>query len=107
MGECSPPSVGESGLNQIEGAAQEMFESSFTQPAVDLGNFVQSMNLFSVSMHLTNKIMAICPLQTADISNLPEAMTQDLSYMVPTNDMGQSSVLASYGDDSGDRSSLG
>ncbi|AWP20591.1 putative Golgi reassembly-stacking protein 1-like isoform 2 [Scophthalmus maximus] len=77
VGECSPPSVGESGLNQIEGAAQEMFESSFTQPAVDL-----------------------------DISNLPEAMTQDLSYMVPTNDMGQSSVLASYGDDSGDRSSL-
>lgn len=37
-----------------------------------------------------------------DISNIPEAVTPD---MVSTNDMG--SMLANYGDDSGDQCSLG
>lgn len=43
----------------------------------------------------------------ADISNIPEAMTPDLSDMVSANDMGQSSMFANYGDDSGDQCSLG
>uniref|UniRef100_A0A4W6D962 Golgi reassembly stacking protein 1 n=1 Tax=Lates calcarifer TaxID=8187 RepID=A0A4W6D962_LATCA len=55
----------------------------------------------------SHKIMDICSLQIADISNIPEAMTPDLSDMVSTSDMGQSSMCANYGDDSGDQCSLG
>ncbi|GAA6215015.1 Golgi reassembly-stacking protein 2-like [Lates japonicus] len=75
--ECSPSSVSEIGLNQIEGAVQDLFVTSPTQPPVDF-----------------------------DISNIPEAMTPDLSDMVSTSDMGQSSMCANYGDDSGDQCSL-
>ncbi|XP_051266556.1 Golgi reassembly-stacking protein 1 [Dicentrarchus labrax] len=74
---CSPSSVSEIDLNQIKGAAQDLCVISPTQPAVDL-----------------------------DISNIPEAMTPDLSDMVSTSDMGQSSMFANYGDDSGDQCSL-
>ncbi len=49
----------------------------------------------------------MCPLWVAEISSIPEAMTPDLSDMVSTNDIGQSSMLANYGDDSGDQCSLG
>ncbi|XP_044032552.1 Golgi reassembly-stacking protein 2-like isoform X2 [Siniperca chuatsi] len=73
----SPSSVSEIDLNQIEGAVQDLCVTSPTQPAVDL-----------------------------DISNIPEALTPDLSDMVSTNDMGQSSMFANYGDDSGDQCSL-
>ncbi|XP_040921875.1 Golgi reassembly-stacking protein 1-like [Toxotes jaculatrix] len=75
--ECSPSSVSETGLNQIEGAVQDLFVTSPTQPAVDL-----------------------------DTSNIPETMTPDLSDMVSTNDMGQSSMLANYGDDTHDQCSM-
>ncbi|XP_018529302.1 Golgi reassembly-stacking protein 2 [Lates calcarifer] len=75
--ECSPSSVSEIGLNQIEGAVQDLCVTSPTQPPVDF-----------------------------DISNIPEAMTPDLSDMVSTSDMGQSSMCANYGDDSGDQCSL-
>lgn len=73
---CSPSS--EIDLNQIEGAVQDLCLPSPTLPTVDL-----------------------------DISNLTEkAMTPDLSDTVSTNDVGQSSMLANYGDDSGDQCSL-
>ncbi|XP_073344422.1 Golgi reassembly-stacking protein 1-like [Pagrus major] len=74
---CSPSNVSKVDLNQIEGAVQDLCVTSPTQPAVDL-----------------------------DISNIPEAMTPDLSDMVSTNDIGQSSMFANYGDDSGDQCSL-
>lgn len=46
-------------------------------------------------------------MRMADISNIPEAITPDLSDMVSTSDMGHSSMFANYGDDSGDQCSLG
>ncbi|XP_034998811.1 Golgi reassembly-stacking protein 1 [Hippoglossus stenolepis] len=77
VGECSPSTVSKMDLNQTEEAAEEMIVTSTTQPAADL-----------------------------DFSNLPEAMTPDLSDMVSTNDVGQSSMLANYGDESGYQCSL-
>lgn len=74
---CSPSNVSEIDLKQIEGAVHDLCVTSPTQPAVDL-----------------------------DISNIPEAMTPDLSDMISTNDMSQSSMFANYGDDSGDQCSL-
>ncbi len=71
------------------------------------------MHLFSVSdlvdmlYVFTHNKKDICPLWIADISSIPEAMMPDLSDMVSTNDMGQSSMFANYGDDSGDQYSLG
>lgn len=50
--------------------------------------------------------MDICFIQIVDISSIPETMTPDLD-MVSTHDVGQSSMFASYGDDSGDLCSLG
>ncbi|XP_059182963.1 Golgi reassembly-stacking protein 1-like [Centropristis striata] len=69
---CSPSSVSEIVLNQVEEAVQDLFVPVPTQPAVDF-----------------------------DISNIPEAMTPDSTY-----DLGQSSMFANYGDDSGDQRSL-
>ncbi|KAM6908454.1 Golgi reassembly-stacking protein 1-like [Lycodopsis pacificus] len=43
------------------------------------------------------------PAVDLDISNIPKAMTPDFS---DTSDMGQSSMFANYGDDSGDQCSL-
>ncbi|XP_019943380.2 Golgi reassembly-stacking protein 2-like [Paralichthys olivaceus] len=77
VGECSPSAVSDTGLNQTEEVAKEMIVTSTTLPAADL-----------------------------DISDLPEAMTPDLSDMASTNDMGQSSMLANYGDESGYQCSL-
>ncbi|XP_036935659.1 Golgi reassembly-stacking protein 1-like [Acanthopagrus latus] len=74
---CSPSNVSKVDLNQIEGAVQDLCVTSPTQAAADF-----------------------------DISNIPEAMTPDLSDMVSTNDIGQSSMFANYGDDSGDQCSL-
>ncbi|XP_068588461.1 Golgi reassembly-stacking protein 1-like [Cebidichthys violaceus] len=74
---CSPSIVSETDFSQIEGAVQDMPVPSSTQPAVDL-----------------------------DISNVPKAMTPDLSDTVSTSDMGQSSMFANYGDNSGDQCSL-
>ncbi|XP_030254884.1 Golgi reassembly-stacking protein 1-like [Sparus aurata] len=74
---CSPSNISKVDLNQIEGAVQDLCVTSPTQAAVDF-----------------------------DISNIPEAMTPDLSDMVSTNDIGQSSMFANYGDDSGDQCSL-
>ncbi|XP_060949566.1 Golgi reassembly-stacking protein 1-like [Limanda limanda] len=76
------PSVGECSYSTVSEtdlnqAAQEMTVTSTTQPAEDL-----------------------------DTSNSPEAMTPDLSEMVSTNDVGQSSMLANYGDESGYQCSL-
>ena len=51
--------------------------------------------------------MTIYSLKITDISDLPEAVTPDLTDMVSTNDMGQSSMLANYGDESGCQCSLG
>ncbi|XP_078136811.1 uncharacterized protein LOC144537180 isoform X4 [Sander vitreus] len=73
----SPSSISEIDLHQVKGAVQDLCVSSSTQLAVDL-----------------------------DISNTTEAMTQDLSDMVSTNDMGQSSMFVNYGDDSGDQCSF-
>ncbi|TDG97267.1 hypothetical protein EPR50_G00224990 [Perca flavescens] len=73
----SPSSIGEIDLHQVEGAVKDLCVSSSTQLAVDL-----------------------------DISNTTEAMTPDLSDMVSTNDMGQSSMFVNYGDDSGDQCSF-
>ncbi|XP_070709115.1 Golgi reassembly-stacking protein 1-like isoform X2 [Pempheris klunzingeri] len=73
----SPSSVSERDVNQIKGAVQDLCVTSPTQPAVDL-----------------------------DVSAIPEAMTPDLSGMVSSNDMGQSSMFANYGDDSGDQCSF-
>ncbi|XP_062235749.1 Golgi reassembly-stacking protein 1-like [Platichthys flesus] len=77
VGECSHSTVSETDLNQTEEAAEEMTVTSTTQPAADL-----------------------------DIFDLPEPMTPDLSDMVSTNDVGQSSMLANYGDESGYQCSL-
>ncbi|XP_034415462.1 Golgi reassembly-stacking protein 1-like isoform X2 [Cyclopterus lumpus] len=74
---CSPSSVREIDLNQIEEALQDMCVPSSIQPDVDI-----------------------------DISNIPKAITPDLSDAVSTNDMGQSSLLVNYGDDSGDQCSF-
>ncbi|XP_023263645.1 Golgi reassembly-stacking protein 1-like [Seriola lalandi dorsalis] len=75
--ECSLSSVSETSLNESKGFVQDLFVTSPTQPAVDI-----------------------------DISNIPEARTPDLSDMVSSNDMDQTSMLANYGDDSGDQCSL-
>ncbi|CAB1422568.1 unnamed protein product [Pleuronectes platessa] len=77
VGESSHSTVSETDLNQTEEVAEEMIVTSATQPAADL-----------------------------DIFDLPEAMTPDLSDMVSTNDVGQSSMLANYGDESGYQCSL-
>ncbi|XP_045924358.1 Golgi reassembly-stacking protein 1-like isoform X2 [Micropterus dolomieu] len=71
---CSPSSVSQIDLNQIKDAVQDLCVTSPSEPTVDL-----------------------------DISNISEALTPDLSDMVSTNDMGQSSMFANYGDDSGDQ----
>uniref|UniRef100_UPI0037E8177D Golgi reassembly-stacking protein 1-like n=1 Tax=Semicossyphus pulcher TaxID=241346 RepID=UPI0037E8177D len=76
VAELSPSSISEIDLNQME-ALQDSCVTSPTQPAAVL-----------------------------DISSTPEAMTPDLSDMVSTNDVGQSSMFANYGDDSCDQSSL-
>ncbi|TKS87696.1 Golgi reassembly-stacking protein 1 [Collichthys lucidus] len=74
----SPSSDSGIDFNQIEGDVQDLCVTSPTQQhAVDL-----------------------------DISNISEAMTPDLSDMVSANDIGQSSMFANYGDDSGDQCSL-
>lgn len=71
------------------------------------------MNLFSVSnlidcaVYSYSKIMGICSMQIVDSSDIPEAMTPDMSDMVSILDVGQSSMTAHYGDDSGDQCSLG
>lgn len=75
MAACSPSSVSQIDLNQIKDAVQDLCVTSPSEPTVDL----------------------------ADISNISEALTPDLSDMVSTNDMGQSSMFANYGDDSGDQ----
>ncbi|CAK6972062.1 Golgi reassembly-stacking protein 1-like [Scomber scombrus] len=72
-----PTGVNETGLNQIEGAVQELCVTSPTQSALDF-----------------------------DISNISEAVTPDLSDMVSTNDIGYSSMFANYGDDTCDQFSL-
>lgn len=64
-------------------------------------------DLFDILYVFTQNKKDICPLWIADISSIPEAMTPDLSDMVSTSDMGQSSMFANYGDDSGDQCSLG
>lgn len=46
-------------------------------------------------------------MQIADISDIPEAKTPDLSDMVSSNDAAQTSMHANYGDDTGDQCSLG
>ncbi|KAK9527694.1 hypothetical protein VZT92_014234 [Zoarces viviparus] len=74
---CSHSIISEIDLSQIEGAVQGMRVPSSPQPAVDL-----------------------------DISNIPKAMTPDFSDTVSTSDMGQSSMFANYGDDSGDQCSF-
>lgn len=74
MAACSPSSVSQIDLNQIKDAVQDLCVTSPSEPTVDL-----------------------------DISNISEALTPDLSDMVSTNDMGQSSMFANYGDDSGDQ----
>lgn len=51
--------------------------------------------------------MLICLLLNADCTNIPEAATPDLSDMVSSNDIGQSSMLANYSVGSGDQGSLG
>ncbi|KAA8580725.1 Golgi reassembly-stacking protein 1 [Etheostoma spectabile] len=73
----SPSSISEIDLHQVKRAVQDLRVSSSTQLAVDL-----------------------------DFSNTTEAMTPDLSDMVSTNDMGQSSMFVNYGDDSGDQCSF-
>lgn len=67
----------EAGLNQNEEAMQDLSAVSPTQQPPD-----------------------------RDISNVPEAMTSDLSATVSTNEEGHSSVFANFGDDSGDQCSL-
>lgn len=74
--ELSPSSVSEIDLHQIKDAVQDVSETSPTQPAVDL-----------------------------DISNIPEAVTPDLSDVVSNNDTGQISTCVNLGDDSCDQSS--
>nr|XP_046227929.1 Golgi reassembly-stacking protein 1-like [Scatophagus argus] len=74
---CSPSGISEVDFNQIKGAVEDLCVTSPTQPAVDL-----------------------------DISSIPEAKTPDLSDMVSTNDISQSSVFANYGDDSGPQCSM-
>lgn len=49
--------------------------------------------------------MLIC--LNADCINIPEAATPDLSDMVSSDDVGQSSMLANYSAASGDQVSLG
>ncbi|XP_071383682.1 Golgi reassembly-stacking protein 2-like [Centroberyx affinis] len=73
----SPCGASELGLNQMEQAVQDMCLTSSTQTVTD-----------------------------QDISNISEAMTPDLSDMVSTNDMGNSSMFVNYGDDSCDQFSL-
>ncbi|XP_040023610.2 Golgi reassembly-stacking protein 1 isoform X1 [Gasterosteus aculeatus] len=72
-----PSAVREIDLNPMEGAVQDMRAPSSTQPAVDL-----------------------------DISSGSKAVTPDVSDTVSTNDTGQSSMFADYGDDSSDPCSL-
>uniref|UniRef100_UPI003AABCEC2 Golgi reassembly-stacking protein 1-like n=1 Tax=Centroberyx gerrardi TaxID=166262 RepID=UPI003AABCEC2 len=73
----SPCGASELGLNQMEQAVQDMCQISPIQTVTD-----------------------------QDISNISEAMTPDLSDMVSTNDMGNSSMFVNYGDDSCDQFSL-
>ena len=70
------------------------------------------MNLFLVPdlhamLYVFTQKMVTCFMQLADISNIPEAMTLDISDMVSTSDIGQSSMVANYGDVSCDQCSLG
>ena len=108
---CSPSNVSKVDLNQIEGAVQDLCVTSPTQAAADFGNRSNfkricfeclTISLFSLRLKWTFVLLWI-----PDISNIPEAMTPDLSDMVSTNDIGQSSMFANYGDDSGDQCSLG
>lgn len=43
----------------------------------------------------------------SDVSNTPEAVASDLTELVSTSDEGHSSVVANYGDDTGDQCTLG
>ncbi|XP_067434291.1 Golgi reassembly-stacking protein 1-like isoform X2 [Thunnus thynnus] len=70
----------------VTGSSEELVASDTEQPLVTAG-----------SPSGVNK---------TDISNIPEALTPDLSDMVSTNDMGHSSMFANYGDDSCDQYSL-
>ncbi|XP_042256155.1 Golgi reassembly-stacking protein 1-like isoform X2 [Thunnus maccoyii] len=70
----------------VTGSSEELVASDTEQPSVTAG-----------SPSGVNK---------TDISNIPEALTPDLSDMVSTNDMGHSSMFANYGDDSCDQYSL-
>ncbi|KAL7373646.1 hypothetical protein ABVT39_011581 [Epinephelus coioides] len=74
---CSPSSASEIDVNQTGEAMQDLCVPSPTQPPVDL-----------------------------DISNIPEAMTPDLSDMVSAIDVSQTSTFANYGDNTGDQCSL-
>lgn len=51
--------------------------------------------------------MLVHLLLNADYTNIPEAATPDLSDMVSSDDIGQSSVLANYSAGSDDQQSLG
>lgn len=51
--------------------------------------------------------MLICLLLNADCTNYLEAATPDLSDVVFSDDVGQSSMIANYSGGSGDQGSLG
>lgn len=51
--------------------------------------------------------MLIRLLLNTDYTNIPEAATPDLSDMVSSDDIGQSSMLANYSAGSGDQESWG
>lgn len=51
--------------------------------------------------------MLICLLLNADCTNIPKAVTPELSDMVSSDDIGQSSMIANYSAGSGDQGSLG
>lgn len=107
MAECSLPSVSKIDLNQIEVAAQDLSVTSPTHPAVHLGNQIIFKEVFNVQFRWQRRILSLKSfIQIVDISNIPETMTPDLD-MDSTHDVGQSSMFANYGDESGDQRSLG
>lgn len=74
-------------------------------PSVDACSHVSEIDLSQIEGAVQDMRVpsSTQPAVDLDISNIPKAMTPDFS---DTSDMGQSSMFANYGDDSGDQCSL-
>ncbi|XP_029979819.1 Golgi reassembly-stacking protein 1-like [Sphaeramia orbicularis] len=92
-------STGASSSEEVVSSAHPEVPSDVTETSLDqIKEAVQDLSVTSPSHQAVDSV--------ADISNILETRTSDLSDAVSTSDIGQSSMFVNYGDDTGDQLSL-